>query len=209
LIDADPITVTVAVPLVAPGVLAVMVVVPPATPVTGTVAVVALAANVALAGAVATLAFAEFTLTVSPPAGAGEDNVNVRFWVAFAFMVSVDGEKLRVTPLATPQITSTCALGYPYDVAMMVDVPLATPVTVMPRDAFGTVAPWGTKTLVGLMAILEGSLVASEMNTPPEPAGVASVTANCAFCPGATIRPLCKRIGEAGADTVTLAVAVP
>jgi hypothetical protein len=67
-----------------------------ATPVTGTVVVVALAANVAVAATVATAVLLELTLTVRPPAGAGCDKVSVRFCVAVPVIDRFNGEKLSV-----------------------------------------------------------------------------------------------------------------
>ncbi len=58
-------------------VLAWIVAVPGWTPVTGTMTLVAVGANVTLAGTVATLVSLELRLTVKPPVGVG--TVNVRF----------------------------------------------------------------------------------------------------------------------------------
>ena len=63
--------------------------VPRAIPVTATVAVLALAANVTVAGTVATPAFSELKVTVKPPAGAGADNIKLRFSVAVPLMLAV------------------------------------------------------------------------------------------------------------------------
>jgi hypothetical protein len=60
-------------------VLAVIVAGPKATVVTGTLVVVAPAANVTVAGTVATFVAFETRLIVKPPAGAAPDSVNVRF----------------------------------------------------------------------------------------------------------------------------------
>src|SRR5271165_2460818 len=68
---------------------ALMVAEPAATPVTGTVVLVALAAKVTVAGTVATLVLLELTLTVRPPAGAGAERFNVRFCVAVPMMVAI------------------------------------------------------------------------------------------------------------------------
>ena len=59
--------------------LACTVAVPGATPVTATVALVALAAIVTVAGTVATPVLLELRLKVTPPVGAGADRFSVRF----------------------------------------------------------------------------------------------------------------------------------
>ena len=61
--------------------LAWITVVPNATPVTGTVAVVAPWANTAVAGTVAVAGVTELKFTVMPPAGAAAESVSVRFCV--------------------------------------------------------------------------------------------------------------------------------
>ena len=81
--------------------LAWIVVVPGATPVTATVAVLVLAAMVTVAGTVAAAVLLELKLIVTPPAGAGADNVNVRFCVAVPVMLRVVGEKLAVAATVT------------------------------------------------------------------------------------------------------------
>src|SRR5579884_3524288 len=63
-------------------VLAVMMADPGATPVIGTVALVALAANVTVAGTVAAAVLFDDRLNVKPEAGAATDNTSVTFWVA-------------------------------------------------------------------------------------------------------------------------------
>ena len=60
------------------GALAWIVVVPAATPVTGTVVVVAFPAKVTLDGTVAAPALVELSAIVKPLAGAGADKVKVR-----------------------------------------------------------------------------------------------------------------------------------
>ena len=81
--------------------LAWRVVVPGATPVTVTVALVALAAMVTVAGTVATPVLLELRFITTPPAGAGADKFSVRFWVAVPVMVAVAGEKLAVAVTCT------------------------------------------------------------------------------------------------------------
>ena len=90
------ITLMAAVASVRPAKLARTVVVPRATPVTGTRTVVAAAGMVAVAGTVAVAADEELRLIVRPPVGAGPDKVRVRFLVSVPFSVSVAGVKLIV-----------------------------------------------------------------------------------------------------------------
>ena len=72
------VTVTLAVAALTPDrALAVMFAEPAATPVTGTVALVAPAANVAVAGTLAKPELSEVRLTVRPPSGAGDESSSV------------------------------------------------------------------------------------------------------------------------------------
>jgi hypothetical protein len=66
-------------------------------PVTATVALVAFAGKVTVAGTVATAVLVELRLTVSPAAGAATERFKVRFCVAVPVIASVVGEKLRDT----------------------------------------------------------------------------------------------------------------
>ena len=77
-----------------------MVVVPGAMPVTGTVTLTAFAANVTVAGAVATPVLEELRFIVNP-AGAGAERLRVRFCVAVPTMFRVDGEKEAVAMTRT------------------------------------------------------------------------------------------------------------
>jgi hypothetical protein len=74
-----------------------IVAVPPPTPVTGTVAVVAPDANDTAAGTVTTPVLGvALIFTVRPLGGAGPDRVRVRFWVATPEIVAVNGLKVSV-----------------------------------------------------------------------------------------------------------------
>lgn len=92
-------TVTLAVVLAIPGALAVMVAEPGPTPVTGTGTLVAPAANVTVAGTVATAVLLELRLMVKPLGGAGDDRFRVMFWVPVPLIVRVAGEKLMAGAL--------------------------------------------------------------------------------------------------------------
>ena len=69
--------------------LAVMVALPCAMGITGTLTVVAEAANVTVAGTVAASVLLDVRFTVKPPAGAGPDRFNARFCGEDPEMVSV------------------------------------------------------------------------------------------------------------------------
>jgi hypothetical protein len=111
-----------------PGTLDVIVDDPPATPVTGTLALVAPAVNVTVAGTVATPVLLELKLAVNP-ADAGPDKFNVRFCVLPALTVRLPGEKKLLPPPAGVTVTSAVAFGMPVALAVIVADPAATPVT--------------------------------------------------------------------------------
>jgi hypothetical protein len=77
---------------------------PKLTAVTSTLAVVAPAAKVTVAGTVATAVLAELRLTVSPPAGAAADNVSVIFFVLNPVMVAVAGVNVTVAFTWAPPV---------------------------------------------------------------------------------------------------------
>ncbi len=89
-------TFTVAVALAIPGTLlvAVIVVDPPDTPVTGTSTEVALGGKVTEDSTVATPALEDARFTTRPPDGADGDRVNVRFWVLVPLRFKVPDGKL-------------------------------------------------------------------------------------------------------------------
>jgi len=107
------------------GAPAVIVVLPAATPATANVAVLEPAANVTVAGTVATPVLLEARLTVTPPVGAAADSVSVRVALAVAATEIVEGVTL------TPAVTDTgCAAEiYPGAVAVMFADPTLTPLT--------------------------------------------------------------------------------
>ena len=74
---------------------------PGPTGVTGTFTLVMLAMNVAVAGTVATAVLLELKLTVSPPAGAGDDRLRNICCVPLPVMVRVPGEKTIVSAANT------------------------------------------------------------------------------------------------------------
>jgi hypothetical protein len=90
-------TVTLALVLAMFGALAEIVADPAPTPVTGTFTLIAPAANIRVAGTVATPVLLELRLTVKPPAGACPPvRFNVRFPVLPALIVRLAGVKLIV-----------------------------------------------------------------------------------------------------------------
>ena len=94
----------------------------------------------------------------------------------------------------------------PVAVAVIVANPLAIPLTVGARPA--AVAPCGMKIFTGAMVTAELSAL-RVINTPPDGAGVASVTGNDAVWPGSNVRLDGRMIPDDTGETVTLAVAVP
>jgi len=104
---------------------AVIVVLPAATPVTANVVEVAPAANVTVAGTVATPVLLEVRLTVTPPVGAAADSVRVEFMLAVAATETAVG--LKVTAAVTD--TGCVAAIYPGAVAVMLADPTFTPLT--------------------------------------------------------------------------------
>jgi len=101
---ADCVTVTLAVAPAIFGALAVTETDPGATPVTGTDALAVPAANVTVAGTVATVASLELTFAVRA-AEAGAERFNVRFCVLFTLTVRLLGQKLIVVPGVPPDPT--------------------------------------------------------------------------------------------------------
>jgi hypothetical protein len=182
---ADDVMVTPAVALEILVALAVIVADPAATPVTGTATLVVFAPKLTVGGALATPALLELRLIVNPPPGAGADRISVRFCVAVPVIVRLAGEKLMVIPAAVPEVTCTLAGGNPLADAVMIADPALTPLTVAARLI--DVAPCGMKMLSGATVTFEGSLLASEINTPSAGAGVANDTGNGADWPGTTV----------------------
>ena len=74
---------------------------PAATPVTGTLAVVAPAAKTTVGGTVATPMLLELKLIVKPPAGAAAERLSVRFCVTAPVMVRLGCWKAIVAPTCT------------------------------------------------------------------------------------------------------------
>jgi len=105
--------------------LALIVVLPTATPVTGTLTLVAPAANVTVAGTVATAGLLELRFTVRPAAGAGPDSVSVRFCVVGPTMVRLLGEK----PMLAVTWTVCALVVYPGAEAVMLADPTLAPTT--------------------------------------------------------------------------------
>ena len=100
---------------------------PAVTLVTGTDALDEPAATVTMEGTVATLGLLEEMLKVKPPAGAAEDSVKVRFWVApMPEMLSVEGTK----PWAVPTSTGSMSPVRPLALALIVAEPGLPPVRV-------------------------------------------------------------------------------
>jgi hypothetical protein len=202
------VTVTLAVALVTPVALAVIVADPEPTAVIGTVIVVVFGAKVTEAGAVATVVLVLARPTVKLLVGA-VDNVSVTFCVADGDSVMLDGAKLSAAPVP-PAATCTCVVCdvNPNEVTVIVAGPAVTPVNIGRRAGAGAEAPCAMKMLSGATVTFEVSLLATLKNTPPAPAGVPKLSGNATTCPGAMVIEGGMTI-PVGADTVTVAVAVP
>jgi hypothetical protein len=99
------VTVTPAVVSARPGsALAWIVADPVATPVTGTVTLLAPDAKVTVGGTVATAMLLELRLIMTPPDGAGTDRFSVKFCVAVPMIVPVGGEKASVAVTSTGRL---------------------------------------------------------------------------------------------------------
>jgi hypothetical protein len=114
---------------------AVMTAAPGATPVTGTLAVVAPVVKVTVAGTVATPVALEDRFTVRPPACAGPLRTRVRFCVAVPLIVMAAGLNAMVYPTRT----LVEAFARPEPAADTVTVPALTPVTLV--EMLGVVCP--------------------------------------------------------------------
>lgn len=174
-------TFTVAAALV-PGALALMVVEPAPTDVTGTGTLLWPGPKLTVAGTVAAAGLLELRVTVK---GSEPLWVSVRFPEAPTINPRGDPRKLMVGPL--PTVTVWLAEDNPVPEAVMIADPLPIPVTVGTR--LGAVAPCGMKILVGEIATFDGSLLIRLRNTPPEPAGLVKVTGKSAVWPTTTRTP--------------------
>src|SRR5207237_1360577 len=160
--------------------LAWITVVPGATPVTGTFALIAFAAIITVPGTVATPGLVELRLTVRPPAGAALESVSVKFCVVVPEIVRFCGEK----PMVAVTWTVPEAGEYPVAVALILAVPKATPVTC--GCIAGAVCPTATEIVDGLMVTFAESLLVNVMVTPPAGAGMGKVTGKGTDWPTAT-----------------------
>ncbi len=207
------VTLTPAVAFAIPEALAVIVVEPALMPVIATEALLENGWKLTVGATEATALLLLARLTVSPAAGAAEEIVNSRFWVAAPLIAKLAGEKFIVVTGgggAEPTCTNPVDGAKPNAEAVIVADPASAPVTTGARLV--EVDPCGMKTAAGAMVTLEGSLLVSEMNMPPAGAPDPRVTGNGADWPGATLRLDGTMIADpdcAPADTVTLALALP
>jgi hypothetical protein len=172
---------------------------PCATPVTGTVAVVAPAAKVTVAGTVAAAVLLELRLTVTPPVGAAADKVSVKFCVAVPIMLRLDGEK----PTVAVTWTAALAPSKPGAEALIFAVPRLMPLIC--GCTAGAIWPAAMATLDGVTVTFEESLEDSVTVTPPAGAAADRVTVNGVDWPSPTVALVGRRTCPKGM-TVTLAV---
>jgi hypothetical protein len=140
------------------------------------------AANVTVAGTLATAGLSELRLIVNPAAGAGADRVTNTFCRARALMLILPGEKL----IESVTCTVWLADGRPMVDAVMAADPKSNPVT-WGGDAV-VVAPAGISTLAGFTVIFEGSLLVNVIIMPDGGAGADKVTGKSTVCPTPTVR---------------------
>lgn len=177
------VTVTLAVAFAICGVevLAVIVVEPGPTGVTGTFTLFWFAGIVTEAGAVAAPMFEEVRVNVMFE-GAGAERVSERFCApAPAITVTVDGKKVA-DPVTW---TDAVAVPYPLAAAVRVAVPKSMPFTA--GVALGEVCPASIKTLPDTTVTFDVSLLESKTVTPLAGAGAPRVMVNGACWPGATV----------------------
>src|SRR5450759_4653157 len=112
--------------------------------------------------------------TFTPPAGAGPAKVTGSMTDRPSPTVVLAG---RLIVLVVPPVvtcTRPVADGNPLADAVMIAEPTLMPFTVGAR--LGADAPCGMKIFSGATVTVEGSLLVSVMNTPPDGAAVANVT---------------------------------
>src|SRR5688500_18013791 len=163
---------TLAVACAMPVPLARIVVLPTATPVTGTAADVRPAPTKTVNGAVATAVLSIDVFNVSPPAGAGDDRLSVIFAVRPRMPAKfVAGVKLKVSVTLWPLVSG----ARPAALAVMDAVPGVTPVIC--GFAAGIRSRSGMNTRGVIVATLV-SLLSNEIVTPPGGASMPRLTAN-------------------------------
>jgi hypothetical protein len=148
--------------------------------------------------------------TFTPPAGAGPAKVTGSVTDRPSPTVVLAGRLivLIVPPVVT--CTSPVAGAKPLADAVMIADPALMPFTIGAR--LGADAPCGMKIFSGATVTVEGSLLVSVMNTPPDGAAVANVTGKGPDWPGATVVLAGRMICPAKAVltmAVTRATAVP
>ena len=162
-------------------VLAVIVVEPSPTGVTGTFTLFWFAGIVTETGAVATPVLEEVSVNVTAE-GASAERTSERFCTpAPAITRTVDGKKLADAVTWTDVLT----VAYPLAEAVTVAVPKSMPFTA--GVAFGEVCPPLMKTLPDNTVTFDVSLLERETVTPLAGAGAPRVMVNGACWPGATV----------------------
>jgi len=158
-----------------PGVLAVMMTEPAATPVTGISTLPEFAANVTVAGTVATPVLLELRLIVRPLAGRG-NKFNVTFCDEPALIVRPPtGAKKLVPPLAFTWTWALPGVNPGADAVIFAD-PSLIPLT---RGCVSGDVVLGAMKTLGVTVAVEVSLLTNETVTPVAGAGAGKVTWNC------------------------------
>ena len=114
--------------------------------------------------------------TVTPPAGAGAGKVTGSMTACPSPTVVLAGR--LIAPGVPPGVTCTCPLAgvNPLADAVTIAHPRLMPFTVGAR--LGAVKPCGMKMFNGATVTAEGSLLTSEINTPPGGAADDNITGN-------------------------------
>ena len=162
-------------------VLAVIVVEPCPTGVTGTFTLFWLAGIVTETGAVATPVLEEFSVNVTAEGACAERNRERFCTPAPVVTLTVDGKKVADADTWTDVLT----VLYPLAEAVTVAVPKSMPFTA--GVALGEVCPAAMKTLPDTTVTFDVSLLESKTVTPLAGAGAPRVMVNGACWPGATV----------------------
>lgn len=154
-----------------PGAIAVMFAEPAAVPLMDTVTVVEPGANVTVSGTATLLGSLETSLACNPAAGALPPlRVRLRLPISPIAKETADEENFIV---GAGTVIVRLAEIWPRANAVIVADPIPTAETV--GCEAGVVDPSGTKTIFGVMATVEGSLLSRVTNTPPACAAFGNV----------------------------------
>ena len=159
--------------------LALIIVDPPPTPVTGTFTVVLFALSITVDGTVATPVLLELML-ITRSVESEDDRLRNNCWGTFPVIAKFDGENVRESVDSTTWLTGENSKAE----AVMIAGPNPNPFTFGANG--GVVAPPGMTTAAVTLTFDE-SLLKSVIKTPPAGAGTPSVMGKGADCPMLTV----------------------